>query len=430
MAEEIIIAEHVSKLYRLGDIHTGTLSHDLNRWWSRLTRREDPYEQLAEMNERAVKKSGGYVWSLNDVSFSVRKGEVFGIVGKNGAGKSTLLKLLSKITKPTRGTIQLNGRVATLLEVGTGFHPDLNGRENIFLNGAILGMRKQEIKNRFDEIVEFSGIGRYIDTPVKRYSSGMFVRLAFAVAAHLEPDILILDEVLAVGDAEFQQKCLGKMQSVSQQEGRTVLFVSHNIAAVKRLCNRAMLLDRGQVSAIDTVQKVVELYQFNEQDKEQGMRKNLPVNSDGYFTDWQLEGQQSEDPHSCFSRESVAICFHFQCHKELEKCQFHIMIRFDDDEILQHACSMHFEGNYFTLLPGTWRLSMTLSLPVRQGRYSVEAGLQSEEKWVDTWRSGTRLTILDTYDGYDNQASAGILNVKTRFNLCSPSSFAASIRFR
>jgi lipopolysaccharide transport system ATP-binding protein len=243
----VIRVENISKQYRLGEVSTGTLAHDLNRWWHRLRGRPDPYLKIGEINDRSSKGSSEYVWALRDINFEVKHGEVLGIIGKNGAGKSTLLKILSRVTKPTTGRIRAKGRVASLLEVGTGFHLELTGRENIFLNGAILGMTKAEIRHKFDEIVDFSGVERYIDTPVKRYSSGMYVRLAFAVAAHLEPEILVVDEVLAVGDAEFQKKCLGKMKDVSEREGRTVLFVSHNMAAVKTLCNNAIILQNGQL---------------------------------------------------------------------------------------------------------------------------------------------------------------------------------------
>jgi len=234
----VIKVENLSKQYRLGAVGTGSFAHDLNRTWQRLRGKEDPYLMIGEENDRTQKGSSDYVWALKDINFSVQHGEVLGIIGRNGAGKSTLLKILSRTTSPTTGSVKIKGRVASLLEVGTGFHPELSGRENIFLNGAILGMSKQEIKSKFDEIVDFSGVERYIDTPVKRYSSGMYVRLAFGVAAHLEPEILIVDEVLAVGDAEFQKKALGKMKDVSNRQGRTVLFVSHNIPAIKSLCTR------------------------------------------------------------------------------------------------------------------------------------------------------------------------------------------------
>ncbi|MFN5334310.1 MAG: ABC transporter ATP-binding protein, partial [Bacteroidota bacterium] len=238
----VIKVENLSKQYRLGSVSTGTISHDINRWWHRIRGKEDPYLQIGETNDRSQKGDSDYVWALRDINFEVEHGEVLGIIGRNGAGKSTLLKILSRTTAPTTGSVKIKGRVASLLEVGTGFHPELSGRENIFLNGAILGMTKREIERKFDEIVDFAGVERYIDTPVKRYSSGMYVRLAFAVAAHLEPEILIVDEVLAVGDAEFQKKCLGKMKDVSVNEGRTVLFVSHNMAAVANLCSKAIVM--------------------------------------------------------------------------------------------------------------------------------------------------------------------------------------------
>ncbi|MCC3213813.1 ABC transporter ATP-binding protein [Chryseobacterium sp. X308] len=241
-------AENISKQYRLGQVGTGTLSHDLNRFWHKVRGKEDPYLKIGEVNDRTTKGTSEYVWSLRDINFEIEQGTAVGIIGRNGAGKSTLLKLLSKVTKPTTGKIYTNGRIASLLEVGTGFHPEMTGRENVFLNGAILGMTRKEISRKFDEIVAFSGVERYIDTPVKRYSSGMYVRLAFAVAAHLESEILIVDEVLAVGDADFQKKCLGKMNDVAKGEGRTILFVSHNMTAVKELCNKGILLNQGTLA--------------------------------------------------------------------------------------------------------------------------------------------------------------------------------------
>ncbi|RTL49098.1 MAG: ABC transporter ATP-binding protein [Sphingobacteriales bacterium] len=245
--QPVIQVEQVSKQYRLGEVGTGTLSHDLKRWWYRARGKEDPYARIGEVNDRSSKGSSDYVWALQHINFTVQPGEVLGIIGRNGAGKSTLLKLLSKTTAPTTGRIKVRGRIASLLEVGTGFHPELTGRENIYLNGAILGMTRKEISRKFDEIVDFAGVERYIDTPVKRYSSGMYVRLAFAVAAHLEPEILIVDEVLAVGDAEFQKKCLGKMKDVSVNDGRTVLFVSHNMGAVLTLCDSGIMIENGNI---------------------------------------------------------------------------------------------------------------------------------------------------------------------------------------
>jgi len=253
--------ENISKQYRLGLVSTQTLSHDLNRWWKmNIQGKEDPYLKIGEVNDRAHKGVSDYVWALKDINFEVQQGDVLGIIGKNGAGKSTLLKILSKVTAPTTGTIKAAGRIASLLEVGTGFHPEMTGRENIYMNGAIMGMTKAEITRKLDEIVDFSGVERYLDTPVKRYSSGMTVRLGFAIAAHLEPEILVVDEVLAVGDAEFQKKAIGKMQDVSKGEGRTVLFVSHNMASMKTLCNKGILLNNGTISRYGEINEVVSEY--------------------------------------------------------------------------------------------------------------------------------------------------------------------------
>jgi lipopolysaccharide transport system ATP-binding protein len=253
--------DNLSKQYRLGVIGTGTISHDLNRWWTvNVRKKEDPYLKIGEINDRSKKAVSKYVWALKDIYLEIEKGDVVGIIGKNGAGKSTLLKILSKVTKPTTGSISYNGRLASLLEVGTGFHPEMTGRENIFMNGAIMGMTKAEISRKLDEIVDFSGVERYLDTPVKRYSSGMTVRLGFAIAAHLDPEILVVDEVLAVGDVEFQKKAIGKMQDVSKGEGRTVLFVSHNMASIKQLCSKGVLLENGTVSFNGNIEDTIAKY--------------------------------------------------------------------------------------------------------------------------------------------------------------------------
>ena len=258
--DTVIKVENLSKVYRLGEVGTGTLSRDLERWFAKVRGKEDPFLTVGETNDRTVKGKSDVVWSLKDVSFDIKHGEAVGIIGGNGAGKSTLLKLISRVTAPTSGSIKVKGKIASLLEVGTGFNPELTGRENIYLNGAILGMRKKEIARHFDEIVDFSGVERYIDTPVKRYSSGMYVRLAFAVAAHLETDIMIIDEVLAVGDVDFQKKCMGKMSQVSSEQGRTILFVSHNINAIRSLCSKAIWLDKGSIYSAGDVNEVANQY--------------------------------------------------------------------------------------------------------------------------------------------------------------------------
>lgn len=258
----VIKVENLSKQYRLGLVGASTFREDTQRWWAKLKGKEDPFLKLGVENDRTLRDESKFVWSLKDIDFKVNQGDVLGIIGRNGAGKSTLLKILSKVTAPTTGSVKVKGRIASLLEVGTGFHPELTGRENIYLNGAILGMRKHEITRKLDEIIAFAGVEKYVDTPVKRYSSGMYVRLAFAVAAHLESEILIVDEVLAVGDADFQKKCLGKMGEISKGDGRTILFVSHNLSAMRNLCSRAILLTNGKLSLDDNISKVVESFQI------------------------------------------------------------------------------------------------------------------------------------------------------------------------
>ncbi len=282
MSEPIIKIENLSKQYRLGVIGTGTLSHDLKRWWTlNIQRKEDPYLRIGETNDRSKKGDSDYVWALKDINLTIEKGDVVGIIGKNGAGKSTLLKILSRVTKPTTGIIKYRGRIASLLEVGTGFHSEMTGRENIYMNGSIMGMTKSEITRKLDEIVDFAGVERYIDTPVKRYSSGMTVRLGFSIAAHLEPDILVVDEVLAVGDAEFQKKAIGKMQDVSKGDGRTVLFVSHNMGAIKNLCIRGVMLNKGKISKNGFIGEVINSYLntfINERKRIEYSFENAPGN--------------------------------------------------------------------------------------------------------------------------------------------------------
>ena len=336
MSDIILKAENISKQYRLGLVGTGTLSHDLNRWWHKVRGKEDPYLKIGAVNDRSAKATDEYVWALQDINFEVQQGEVLGIIGKNGAGKSTLLKILSRVTSPTTGVIKTRGRIASLLEVGTGFHPELTGRENIFLNGAILGMTKSEIRSKIDEIVDFSGCQMYIDTPVKRYSSGMRVRLGFAVAAHLEPDILVVDEVLAVGDAEFQKKAIGKMQDVSRGEGRTILFVSHNMAAVKNLCTRGIVWENGMVAFEGGVDKCIEHYIFNN------------VNHQTKYS------YQARDKDSFIVKIEIknrtivtgdAFEMHFKLNlKEKDQSNIHCGVyNFNDDKIL------HFSSEYFNI---------------------------------------------------------------------------------
>lgn len=315
-----IKVENLSKAYQLGQFGTGTLSHDLNRWWALKRGKEDPYLKIGEENNRTLKGESNVVWSLKDINFEIEQGSAVGIIGKNGAGKSTLLKILSQVTAPTYGKIGVKGRIASLLEVGTGFHPELSGRENIYLNGAILGMRKSEIDRKFDQIVDFAGVERYIDTPVKRYSSGMYVRLAFGVAAHLESEILIVDEVLAVGDADFQKKCLGKMGEISNSEGRTILFVSHNLNSIAQLCNSAILLKNGKVSDSGNTNKIISSYLFEERNNLSRIQfDNFPSSNSlvKLKTAW-ISNDSGEDERCFFISQNININIEVFKDSELE----------------------------------------------------------------------------------------------------------------
>lgn len=319
--------ENLSKAYQLGQFGTGTLTKDLERWWALARGKEDPFLKIGEANDRSIKGKSNVVWSLKDVNLEIQQGKSVGIIGKNGAGKSTLLKILSRVTAPTSGSLKLKGRVASLLEVGTGFHPELTGRENIYLNGAILGMNRKEINKKFDAIVDFSGVERYIDTPVKRYSSGMYVRLAFAVAAHLESEILIVDEVLAVGDAEFQKKCLSKMGDISQGEGRSILFVSHNLAAVTQLCQDCVILEKGMI-------------QFSGKTSE-GIENYLKADS---VTDFHLSDSKDNDKDAFIS---------FQCLKNSKGDQVNSFGTDDDITLVTNIRINNFDPRY------TFGVSMT-----------------------------------------------------------------------
>ena len=328
----VLKVENVSKQYPLGTIGTGTLSHDLNRWWHAIRGKEDPYLKIGEVNDRSTKGFSDYVWALQDITFDVKQGEVLGVIGKNGAGKSTLLKILSKVTGPTTGVIKAKGRIASLLEVGTGFNPELTGRENIYLNGAILGMTKKEITDKLDDIIEFSGCERYIDTPTKRYSSGMTVRLAFAVAAFLEPEILVVDEVLAVGDAEFQKKAIGKMQDISRSEGRTVLFVSHNMAAVKSLCTSGIVLENGKVIFNGSAEEAVSCYLTNESRKVKENlleRKDRKGSGELQFSGIELLNSEGQNVNELVSGDFAKFRFYFNKVKEIstENLVFGVVFR-------------------------------------------------------------------------------------------------------
>jgi lipopolysaccharide transport system ATP-binding protein len=311
MSETAILLEDISKSYQLGVIGTGTFYGDIKRWWAIQRGQPDPYLRIGEVDHG--NREGKTLWALKDINFEVRQGEALGIIGRNGAGKSTLLKILSQVTSPTTGAVKIKGKIASLLEVGTGFHPELTGRENVYLNGAIMGMNREEVRRKFDEIVEFSGVEQFIDTPVKRYSSGMYVRLAFAVAAHLEPEILLIDEVLAVGDAQFQKKCLGKMGEVVLG-GRTVLFVSHNMAAVNAVCDRAILLESGIVRMDDTAATVTNHYLS--QDLASQVR-HIRFDADESLGAQILEAEITEEPDP-EGRETVLFRCRYAIRKPLE----------------------------------------------------------------------------------------------------------------
>lgn len=328
--------ENISKQYRLGLVSTRTLSHDLNRWWKmNILGKEDPYLKIGEVNDRAHKGNSDYVWALKDINFKVEEGDVLGIIGKNGAGKSTLLKILSKVTTPTTGVIRAKGRIASLLEVGTGFHPEMTGRENIFMNGAIMGMTKAEINRKLDEIIDFAGVERYIDTPVKRYSSGMTVRLGFSIAAHLEPEILVVDEVLAVGDAEFQKKAIGKMQDVSKGDGRTVLFVSHNMGAVRNLCNKTVVLTNGSVSFEGSTEEGISFYLNNKlasYDKISKEKMVLNSRVKGYTLDVQFISvifANNED--NFYTNDEIVLVCSFKANRKTENIRINGTI-FNNEE--------------------------------------------------------------------------------------------------
>lgn len=319
MNDTAIKFENISKQYRLGTIGTGTISHDLNRWWiTNVLRKEDPYIKIGQVNDRESKSTSNYVWALKDIDFEVKKGEVLGIIGKNGAGKSTLLKILSHVTTPTTGRIMAKGRIASLLEVGTGFHPEMTGRENVYMNGSIMGMTKNEITRKLDEIVDFAGVEKYIDTPVKRYSSGMTVRLGFSIAAHLEPEILVVDEVLAVGDAEFQRKAIGRMQEVSNNDGRTVLFVSHNMQAISNMCTRAVLLNKGTIVNDGNTVDVVRNYLMYETTKDGAIhweKNNQPGDSTLKLNAIKILDQDNNVRKHFFSKATIKIQLDFHIYE-------------------------------------------------------------------------------------------------------------------
>jgi len=381
--------ENISKQYRLGLVSTQTLSHDLNRWWQTSVRgKEDPYLKIGEVNDRAHKGESDYVWALKDIDFEVQQGDVLGIIGKNGAGKSTLLKILSKVTAPTTGTIRAAGRIASLLEVGTGFHPEMTGRENIFMNGAIMGMSKAEIKRKLDEIVDFSGVERYLDTPTKRYSSGMSVRLGFAIAAHLDPEILVVDEVLAVGDAEFQKKAIGKMQDISHGEGRTVIFVSHNMDAIKTLCNKGVILNNGNVDSIGEINSLVFKYLSEQEVKATDSISELKNrNGDGAFrvTDIKYSDESGNLKEIFEVGETLCIQVFFENDDTFANCfKSQLTLTINKDYSLESVA--YLTSNVFIDKINTTKKSIIFKiskLMINEGSYNISLYCAYDDKVAD-----------------------------------------------
>ncbi|CAN5388873.1 ABC transporter ATP-binding protein [soil metagenome] len=399
MSETVISVENISKQYRLGEIGTGTLSHDFNRWWHKVRGKEDPYLKVGEVNDRTVKGNSDYVWALKDISFDVKRGEVLGIIGRNGAGKSTLLKILSRVTTPTSGQIKVKGRIASLLEVGTGFNPDLTGRENIYLNGSILGMRKTEIDKKFDEIVAFAEVDRYIDTPVKRYSSGMYVRLAFAVAAHLEPEILIVDEVLAVGDAEFQNKCLGKIKDISNLENRTVLFVTHQLGMIQHLCHRVLWMKEGTLLEDGNTQAVIQHYIASTKEMAKtGLSKRIDRQGKGEITITAIglfdsDGTELSD---AISGRELLIRLYFQAHgnRVFKNCRASIAVT--KDLRVYFLLSTELVDKVPLHLSGDGYLEFVLpKLPLSDDVYELTCYIESSGETQDWVENAYEMKVLD-----------------------------------
>jgi lipopolysaccharide transport system ATP-binding protein len=399
MSEVVLKIEDVSKLYRIGELGTGTISHDLNKWWHKVRGKENPYIKLGKVNDRTKSNDGDYVWSLKDINFEVKEGEVLGIIGKNGAGKSTLLKILSQITSPTSGSIKIKGRIAALLEVGTGFHQDLTGRENIFLNGSILGMTKSEIKSKLEEIIDFSGVAKYIDTPVKRYSSGMMVRLGFAVAAHLEPEILIVDEVLAVGDQEFQDKCIGKMKDVSSK-GRTVLFVSHNMGAIKSLCNTGLLLHQGKILNKGEINDVISSYNRISQNliTNLNIEDRIERNGNGIvkLIDLKIETENSENTNILCAGEKCTFKLKTKSNLNKKIIPFYIaiIIKKNTGERMFTLSSDFYRKKVNPLVENFTSFEIN-KLPLSIGKYIVDAFIWCDGEILDEIEFVTDFTVME-----------------------------------
>jgi lipopolysaccharide transport system ATP-binding protein len=405
----VIKVENLSKIYRLGQIGTGTIANDLERFWQmKIKGKEDPFFKVGEENNRTSKGESDYVYSLKDINFEVNQGEAYGIIGRNGAGKSTLLKILSKVTAPSTGSIKVKGRIASLLEVGTGFHPELSGRENIFLNGAILGMRKTEIARKLDEIIAFSGVERYVDTPVKRYSSGMYVRLAFAVAAHLESEILVVDEVLAVGDMEFQNKCLGKMNEVSKGEGRTVLFVSHNMTAIKKLCPQSIYLDKGSIKFKGETDKAVNLY-FNTNEAAK-LNGDIPINFERHntgeakITFFSLLNEGGAIADQLFFDEKLKLKIAVDVFSKISEALLDIKILSADGTVITYSANAKSKFESQLLEEGKHFFEVTMDNHLHPGMYSMSVGIHfAKGNTIDYLEQICEFTVLKIGKKLDHQ---------------------------
>lgn len=412
--------ENVSKQYALGTIGTGTLSQDLNRWWARLRGREDPYLKVGETNDRSQKAAGRFVWALKDINFQVEAGDVVGIIGKNGAGKSTLLKILSRVTSPTTGVIRMRGRIASLLEVGTGFHPEMTGRENIYMNGSIMGMTKDEITGKLDEIIAFAGVEKYIDTPVKRYSSGMTVRLGFAIAAHLEPEILVVDEVLAVGDAEFQKKAIGKMKDVAKGEGRTVLFVSHNMAAVRSLCKKGIVIENGSIVYSGDIQSAINRYlESGTQVSDEQIIKRVQWTKPSLHIET-IEINGTQEAQSVIESHQQSLSVRIKGRTE-EKMNVDIMLIFKNNEGIPMATYAlgHYYGQIESIAAGEFDLHREIELPKILSKGFLKVDLFLHHPMVEYLLKAPDCCVLECegfQEGFGsamNQNSNGIIGLSS-----------------
>lgn len=415
MSDTVISVENVSKSYRLGVIGTGTFFGDLNRWWAKKLGRPDPYAKIGE-NDHG-NRQGETILALRDINFTVPQGEALGIIGRNGAGKSTLLKIFSQVTAPTSGVVRVKGRIASLLEVGTGFHPELTGRENLYLNGAILGMSRAEVNRKFDEIVDFSGVEKFIDTPVKRYSSGMYVRLAFSVAAHLEPDILVVDEVLAVGDIEFQNKCLGRMGEVTKG-GRTVIFVSHNMGAISRFCSRVILLQKGQVFMDGPTQDVIDAYHENLQNKSQVVDGDRVVNSPMGFVRWSVGEDSGKMSFQTQSLKPLTMSFRLKVAETIKQAHFGLAIYSTDGQLIWAMKSTDTYKEYMDFEPGAYEVKFNIpSLPLKEGHYWLKVSANTRLKQFDIWDVEPALEIISKTESILPGRWQGVVNMPCEINI-------------